>query len=291
MSIETRATSKEHLARADEAWIRFRLAVAAVGADALARMTTAGWTVHAMVAHVAAWHRNAAERLGIFRATASPAPGPDESDDAFNARVAAEWADRSPRELLAELDASWDAIRREIAALTDEQIAAHEGWAAAIARQNTYAHYGGHDAELFAVVPRTSRVLRATIEPAWTDFRALARDADVERTLGEGWTVKGMLAHVAYWLEVLPQELPIRLEGRRSPPGDFDQQNLRIAADAARLDRDGVLARLDAGYATTMRAIAALPQDREIDFMAIRLIAGETYEHFREHRSDLEGVR
>ena len=291
MSTETPVTSKDLLPRVDAAWTTFRLAIAAIGADALARTTPSGWTYQSLVAHVAAWHRNAAGRLGAFRSSGTPARGPDESDDEFNARAAAAAAGKAPNEILSELDASWRAIRQEIAALADETLAAHDGWAAEVVRINTDDHYEAHRAELFAAVPSTPRALRATIEPAWARFRALASAADVDRDLGADWTVKGMLAHVAYWLEVLPQELPIRLEGRRSPPGDFDQQNLRIAADAARLDRDGVLARLDAGYATTMRAIAALPQDREIDFMAIRLIAGETYEHFREHRSDLEGAR
>ena len=287
-STETLGTSKDALARVDGAWTTFRLAIAAMGAEALATKTSSGWTRHALVAHVAAWHRNAAERLAAFASSGAPAPGPQESDDEFNARAVAAAQSKSADAVLGELDASFDALRTEIASLGDGDLAAHDGWAAEVVRLNTYEHYEEHHAEIWAAVPRTPRALRATIEPAWTRFRSLARAADVERELGEGWTVKGMLAHVAYWMEVLPKELPVRLQGRRTPASDFDAENLRIAADAAALDRDAILARLDAGYHATMRALDALPPDDEIDFLAIRLVAGETFEHFREHRRDLE---
>ena len=288
MSTETPVTSKEHLARVDDAWLNFRLAVAAIGTDAFARTTSAGWTYQSLVAHVAGWQRRAAERLATLTRTGAPDERPDIDEDEFNARVAREAEGKSPSAILAELDASWEAIRAAIAALSDEDLHAHEGWAIAVVRGNTFGHYAVHHDELFGAVPQTPRALRTVLDGQWRSFRVLAERTQMERTTSSGWKAKGMLAHVAHWMSEVPRELPMRLQGRRTPPVDFDEINLRIAGEADALEREAILERLDRGYNEVVGALAALPPDEAIHFLAVRLVAGDTYEHFREHTPELE---
>ena len=289
MSTETLGTSKAQLARADDAWVAFRLAVAAIGTESFPRLTSAGWTYQSLVAHVAAWHRATVTRLQRFRAEDKPVSLPElGTDDEFNARVARDAAGKTPEAVLAELDASWDALRAEISALGDEELSAHDGWAIALVRMNTSDHYDEHRPELFAAVPLTPRAMRGRIEAAWWPFRRLAEHAELERTSSAGWSGKGMVAHVAYWMSQVPVELPLRLEGRRTPPADVDEQNARAANEAFGLDREGILARLDGAYRDVIAALDALPADGETPFLAVRLIVAETYEHFRQHRPELE---
>ena len=282
------ATSRAQLERADESWVDFRLAIAAMGLEAFGRTTPAGWTQQALIAHVAAWHEVSAERLRDFRASGDPSPGPDLSDDAFNARVARDTAALTPAAVVSRLDASWSMLRAEIAALSDRELRAHDGWAASVVAANTFDHYREHRVEVFAEVPLTPRALRMSMDAAWRRFRAAAVATDLERTSSAGWTRKSMLAHVAYWMSQISVELPVRLAGRRSPTADVDAANARAAERAAALDRAGILALLDRGYRETVDALAALPPDVEVDFMAVRLVAGETYEHFRQHAPELE---
>jgi hypothetical protein len=288
VSTETLGTSKEQLARIDDSWVNFRLAVAAIGTDAFPRPTAAGWTYQSLVAHIAAWHRATVTRLQRFRAEGGPVSLPElGTDDEFNARVARDSAGKTPDAVLSELDASWDAVRAEISALTDDDLSTHDGWAVALVRMNTYDHYDEHRPELFAAVPMTPRAMRGQIEAEWRRFRRLAESADLERTSSAGWSGKAMLAHIAYWMSEVPVELPVRLEGRRSPPSGVDEQNARVATEASGLDRDRVLALLDSGYRDVVTTLDALPADGDMPFLAVRLIAGETYEHFRQRRPEL----
>jgi hypothetical protein len=51
-----------------------------------------------------------------------------------------------------------------------------------------------------------------------------------------------------------------------------------------------VLERLDKAYKGVVDLVSALPQDRDIDFMAIRLVVGETYGHFPEHLGEVDAA-
>jgi hypothetical protein len=43
---------------------------------------------------------------------------------------------------------SYRRLRREVSNLTDEQLAAHDGWASEMVAVNTYGHYADHMADL-----------------------------------------------------------------------------------------------------------------------------------------------
>lgn len=134
------------LGRVDAAWDEFNARVQAVPPDRWSAPTSAGWSLRAMLAHVAAWHDATAFRLHRFAATGRPQPKVEENDDAFNARVAEETADRSPDDVRLSLGASFDRLRAAIASLPPDLDP--DGWTEAVVAGNSFGHYDEHLPEL-----------------------------------------------------------------------------------------------------------------------------------------------
>jgi hypothetical protein len=135
------------LARVDEAWREFEQALTAVPAERLNERIGDGWTRKQMLAHIAAWHELTIERLSTFRKSGEiQAVG--EEDDVINARAARAAAGRTTGEVFASAEGSFRRLRQQISYLSDEQLAAHDGWPAAIIAGNTYGHYAGHLSDL-----------------------------------------------------------------------------------------------------------------------------------------------
>jgi hypothetical protein len=99
-----------------------------------------------------------------------------------------------------------------------------------------------------------------------------------------------MLSHVANWMEKLAGEMPNRLAGKRGPYPDVDGENAREAEASASRSAHEVVERLHAAYNGVADLVTALPADREIDFLAVRLVVGETYGHFVEHGAEIESA-
>jgi hypothetical protein len=285
-------TGKEMAQIANGAWIPFRLAVMSLGLSGLDAMTSSGWTYKDLVAHVATWADLTIKRLSRYRETGA-VDGPDTEVDDINADVVARTRGRDARDVLTELDTSMRGLFVEIEKLDDEQIHANDDFAIAIVAGNTYGHFAEHHVELFEAVPKRPAQLLERIREGWRLFRRpLARVGlmPLATTTPAGWTYKGLLSHLAYWMEVLPKELPVRLEGHRTKMGDPDVENAREAeASAARSAHDTV-ARLDAAYKKVFEITTALPEDKDLHFMAVRLIAGETYGHFLGHLYEIEAA-
>jgi hypothetical protein len=138
------------LARMDESFQEFRDAVARLAERDFDQGTEAGWTVKAMIAHVAAWHLQAATRLETLRTTGRRGDDPDV--DAFNAEITQTAATRSPGEVVAELETSYARLRAETARLDDAQFVEADGWAFTHIEANTFDHHPEHTAELEAVL-------------------------------------------------------------------------------------------------------------------------------------------
>ena len=136
------------LARMDEAWGTFSGRVHALPGELLAsRIGDGGWTRRQMLAHIGTWHDLTVERLGRFGESGQPAEL-SEDEDVINARAARASDGRTTGELVLGMDDSYRRLRREVARLSDEKLAAHDGWAAALIAGNTYEHYAGHLDEL-----------------------------------------------------------------------------------------------------------------------------------------------
>jgi hypothetical protein len=66
-------------------------------------------------------------------------------------------------------------------------------------------------------------------------------------------------------------------------------ENDREAAAADARPAHEVVKRLDDAYKKVVDIVQGLPPDEDVHFMAIRLIAGESYGHFAEHLPEIEG--
>jgi Mycothiol maleylpyruvate isomerase N-terminal domain len=136
--------------RVDEAWRPFAADMARLSHEAYAQPTAAGWTVGAMLAHIAAWHDATAYRLHRFGATAHPQPKVVDDDDVFNARVIDETAGRHAELIRADVHASFERLRVAVLALDPELDP--KGWVEAVVAGNTYEHYEEHAPELRAAL-------------------------------------------------------------------------------------------------------------------------------------------
>ncbi|HXI46903.1 MAG TPA: DinB family protein [Candidatus Acidoferrales bacterium] len=139
-------TVKEMLARMDEGWAAFSSAVHALPSELIeARLGEDAWSRKQMLAHIAAWHDITIERLSELAETGEPPPAADaEDEETVNARAARGAVGRTTGEVILSLDESYRRLRREVARLTNEQLAAHESWAAGVLAGNTYRHHAEH---------------------------------------------------------------------------------------------------------------------------------------------------
>ena len=283
-------TSKDLAMAVNAGWINFRLAVLSLGESGLDAKTGVGWSVKSLVAHAAGWEELTAERLRRLRETGeSTASGVD--TDEFNARLAKEGERASAREVLARLDAAHTALVAEIGKLTPEQMHAHDDRAIAVVAGNAHGHYAEHHVELFTLVPKRPSQLIEKMREGWRPFRrAVARItlSRLDDKTAAGWTAKAMLSHIAAWLEKLEASLPERLAGRRGPIYDQQEENDKEQATAATTPGHVATKRLDEAWKRVVKIVEGLPADLDLHFMAIRLIAGESYGHFFEHLPELE---
>jgi hypothetical protein len=138
----------EILARMDEGWSAFRKRVHSLPGDVLERRFADGtWTRKQMLAHIGTWHDRTVEALSRMTETGE-LPGAPEETDVINARAARAAVGRTMGEILLAVDDSYRQVQRSVARLTDAQLSAHDGWAAAMIAGNTYDHYAEHLADL-----------------------------------------------------------------------------------------------------------------------------------------------
>jgi DinB family protein/mycothiol maleylpyruvate isomerase-like protein len=274
-------------------WTGFRLAIGAIGIPGLDEKTSTGWTYKDLVAHAAAWEERTASQLRTLRESGSNTdPGVNDADQ-FNAAVVERTRGREAREVVHELDAAHDRIVEEIGKLGPNQIHANDDWVIAVVAGNTYGHYAEHLDEIFASVPKRPAELLGKMREGWRPFRrALNRLglSALSETTAAGWTFKGMLGHLASWMEKIPAEMPNRLQGRRGPSPDVDAENAREAEAGTSRSAHDVVERVHRAYNEVVDLVTALPADRDIDFQAVRLVVGETYGHFVEHGGEIEAA-
>jgi hypothetical protein len=140
-------TVADTLAQVDTYWHAFQALALRFPRTRIDEPLGRSWTRKQMLAHVAAWHDRTTDRLLAFVKSGAIQPLADEVDT-FNARVARAAIGRTSGEVVGALEASFNRLRRQIDQLTDEQLRAHDGWAAAIIAGNTYDHYDEHAADL-----------------------------------------------------------------------------------------------------------------------------------------------
>jgi hypothetical protein len=273
-------------------WIVFRLAIGAIGLPGLDEKTATGWTYKDLAAHAAAWEDRTASRLRELWESGTTGSGVDDADE-FNAAVIERTRGRDAREVIRELDAAHARIVEEIRKLTPELIHKSDDWAIAVVAGNTYGHYAEHFDEVFAAVPTRPGELLGKMREAWRPFRRAVNRLGLtalSETTPSGWTYKGMVGHLANWMEQIPAELPARLDGRRGPTPDFDAENAREAEASKSRSAHDAVTRLDEAYKRAVDEVAALPADREVNFLAVRLLVPYAYGHFAEHQAEIDAA-
>jgi hypothetical protein len=141
------ATAEQTLELLDSAWGRFRRLAVSYPLERMDEPLGKGWTRKQMLAHIAAWHDSAADRLLGFVRTGAPQQL-STSVDAQNARVARSAIGRTSGEILHSLDATYGRLRRLVASLEDEHLRAEGGWAAELIANNCHRHYAEHASDL-----------------------------------------------------------------------------------------------------------------------------------------------
>lgn len=321
-SITTPGTSKDLVARMQEAWLPFRIAAASLGHKRLEEPTPSGWTYKQMLGHVAAWHELAARRLRDFRTTGQTERSAADRDvtdalfkalgvgaqdreallnewdmDRFNAAIAAASVRDDAAILFRKLDGSFERLRDEVAQLTDDQVTSHvadgRSFAAAITEGDSYGHYGEHLEEIRSGIPRTAAELLERLKGEWLPFRSTVESLglrELTKRTPSGWTVKGLLGHLTHWMETVPRELPARLRGERPAPADINAENAAASADADAQSTGDVLRALDRSFEAVVAALADLDGAREIPAMVVGSVAARTYANFLEHTSELRAL-
>ena len=141
-------TIPETLERMDAGWTAFHDRATSLPNERLAdRIGDGGWTRKQMLAHIATWHDLTVERLSRFTEQGQPAELAEDAD-AINARAARAAEGRTTGEVVLAMADSYRKLRRGVSSLTDEHLAAHDGWAAAVIAGNSYGHYAEHLADL-----------------------------------------------------------------------------------------------------------------------------------------------
>ena len=147
------------------------------------------------------------------------------------------------------------------------------------------------------------------IESGWRRLRRAverAGEGGMEAATAAGWTVKEMVAHVAFWEETVNPVVNGMYRGREVPleewyggndlelaPGEAwpiaDVHNAREAAWARARSADEVLARWDRAHQRLLAVVRTITEEEAGRHEYFGKIAAATYDHYAEHLRELKG--
>ncbi len=117
----------------------------------------------------------------------------------------------------------------------------------------------------------------------------------------EGWTVKDLLGHIAFWAQQAAENLQLIAAGKpdqvQRPAADEAVNEWNERERRRRLDRPLADVRKEwlESFDGAMQALAAFPAEqlqRKVEGQTVlKLFAVDTYEHYREHSGDLAAWR
>lgn len=106
------------------------------------------------------------------------------------------------------------------------------------------------------------------------------------------WSVKDMLAHITFWEQRLIAYVNGAKESLVQPDEDEQAAIDRINAEALATNRARPLAEVRAAFEESYRQTLALAESLSVEDLAdevlYNLLAGDTFEHYREHIEMLE---
>ena len=143
------------------------------------------------------------------------------------------------------------------------------------------------------------------VDAAWLALRQeidRLRPEDFDARTPAGWTVKEMLAHVAFWAETVEMVIVGQLRGEPISETDWyggddlgvsgawpheDVHNAREAEWARRRGTREVLQRLDAAHRRAVMTTASLDDEEMADERYTGRVRANTIEHYTEHLAEL----
>ena len=151
--------------------------------------------------------------------------------------------------------------------------------------------------------PGTSRELLARMDEGWRRFREAVRNvgrAKMDEATGGGWTYHDLVAHVAGWHDLTARRMRVyRTDGRRlehnegipgiAPFADGEEYNVRLLSSHRLVGPEALTDELDTTFRALRAEIAQLSDDQVCasDAWAVSVVAGNTYDHYIEHASEL----
>lgn len=149
------------------------------------------------------------------------------------------------------------------------------------------------------------------VEEGWSPFRAVVAELaldQLEQGTPAGWTVKEMLAHIAFWEETVKPvfvgwfrgEPDEAFEGwyggeqlglsRDDPWPVSDVHNAREAAWARNRPSAEVLARLERAHRQLVEVVGSLSEEEANNERYTEKIASATWRHYAKHLPELQVV-
>jgi hypothetical protein len=134
--------------------------------------------------------------------------------------------------------------------------------------------------------------LTAREAAAWASFEAavnaVPRDRRSEPLLPDGWSVKDMLWHVAFWWEICAESLERMAVGAdvEGELGDTDEINAGALAASRAMSLEDVEARMGLIRERMLSAWSFVPADPA----AAETFEGETIDHYGDHRPAIEAL-
>ena len=140
----------------DDAWRDFYASATSFPSEHMDEHLEGGWTRKQMLAHITRWHDLTNERL-VRLLTTGEQSKLNQDKDTINAAVARQAVGRTAGEVLKDMELSFNKLRRQVGRLSDDQLTAHDGWAAQVIAGNTYEHYAEHADDVYQPPSTTGR--------------------------------------------------------------------------------------------------------------------------------------
>ena len=153
----------------------------------------------------------------------------------------------------------------------------------------------------------TKRELLEAIHKGRAEFEAVLADLTPEqmtaRGAGGGWSVKDTLGHVAVWesrLVTILYAIERGVTPKAIRAAEVDKFNAESLAEQRDRPLERVLSDFHAVHAQLLKRLEAVPErdlfdPRRFEWMEgeplVRMVAGDTFEHYAEHRPAIEILR
>jgi hypothetical protein len=158
------------------------------------------------------------------------------------------------------------------------------------------------------IYPKTKDELFAKIEEEWTalmDVVAKLTASQLSTPDAGGWTPKDNLAHLAEWMNILlgyhmdnrPAHEVMGVAPEVTEGWDFDKINKVLVERNKDRSAEDVLGEMKTVYARVMDRLKSTPFEELLkprhtndpqSYPLLASVAGDTYEHFAEHRESIE---